>query len=457
MSAIPFAIRIPERAIDVVERGRQPRPGRAVFDLQSDVEFTTTALESYAFKSWEPVVYDVFVVAAAIEYGDRIVKRPPLGWARRISLRIPVHNPSRWSAAPVADALHDAIEFLTGDYWTIEFVKRKERAPSLSQSLLPLPVPTEAVIAFSDGMDSRAVAGLIGAALGEKMVLVRLGSYANDRPRTPGKHESFTAVPYRVRSDMPHRETSARSRGFKFATVSGIAAYLTEAAEIVVPESGQGALGPALVTVGHAYPDYRNHPAFMRRMERFLKALLHKDVRYIIPRIWHTKGETLRAFSDMDGSENWKPTRSCWRNNQWSSVNKRRRQCGACAACTLRRMSVHAAGLSEDPETYICSDLTAGTLEAALDKDFTRLNRAFKEYALAGILHMDHLADLAKPDARPQIRRHAAILGPAMRIGASVAEERLTALVGKHAEEWKGFVRSLGPDSFVRQWSRVDQ
>ena len=41
-----------------------------------------------------------------------------------------------------------------------------------------------------------------------------------------------------------------------------------------MPESGQGALGPALAPVGQAYADYRNHPLFTGRMEKFLFALL---------------------------------------------------------------------------------------------------------------------------------------------------------------------------------------
>ncbi len=50
--------------------------------------------------------------------------------------------------------------------------------------------------------------------------------------------------------------------------------YLAGASRVIVPESGQGALGPALVPVGQAYVDYRSHPLFTERMERFLAALL---------------------------------------------------------------------------------------------------------------------------------------------------------------------------------------
>lgn len=445
-------LRMPDKEIDVVEPGGRPRRGRMGFMLGRDFTFSTAALESYAFARWEDVIFDAMVVAAAVEYADRVVKRPPRGWARRLAVRIPVHDPGRWNAPDVLSSLHDAVGFLTGDYWSISFVRRTGSAQSPSQDYLSLPIPTEAVLAFSEGMDSLAVAGLVGASLGDRLVRVRIRKKAC-ASRTKG--EPFTAVPYNVSSNMQNREASARSRGFKFALISGIAAYLSHAGTIILPESGQGAVGPALTTVGHAYPDYRNHPLFTGRMERFLKALLGgKEVRYEFPRLWNTKGETLAAFTSLAGDEHWRETKSCWRNNQWSSVNGSWRQCGVCAACMLRRVSVHAAGFSEAPETYVCVDMDAPTLESAVEPSFTRLTRAYREYAIAGVLHLDHLADMAADEAKPIVRRHANLLGPALRLSVDETERRLASLLNRHAEEWKRYMGSLGHRSFLRQWAR---
>jgi 7-cyano-7-deazaguanine synthase in queuosine biosynthesis len=348
--------------------------------------------------------------------------------------------------------LHEALGFLTGDFWRVEFVQRRSAAPAPPQNYLNLPVPTKAVLAYSDGMDSRAVAGLLGAVLGEELIRVRVGSKSWDRAN--GSTEPFTAVPYDVPCNMPNREASSRSRGFKFALISGIAAYLTGAKEIVIPESGQGAIGPALITAGHAYPDYRNHPLFTMRMGRFLKALLGHDAHFVFPRIWSTKGETLREFVSLPGGGNWASTRSCWRNNQWSSVNGKLRQCGVCAACMLRRVSVHSAGLTEAADVYVCTDMSAPTLEKAIDPAFTRRSGVFREYAIAGVLHMDHLAEMASPDAARLVKRHALFLGPALGLEPEVAGERLTALLKRHAEEWSSYMDSVRADSFIRQWAR---
>jgi hypothetical protein len=86
-------------------------------------------------------------------------------------------------------------------------------------------------------MDSRAVAGIMGASLGDKLVRVRVGANAVDHPSHLGKKEPFATVPYNVKSHVSNRETSPRSRGFKFTLISGLAAYLAEAEKVFIPTS----------------------------------------------------------------------------------------------------------------------------------------------------------------------------------------------------------------------------
>jgi hypothetical protein len=229
-------------------------------------------------------------LAAAVEFSDRAIKRPSRGWTRQIELRIPVHDPARWNKPDVFNSLHEALEFLTGDLWKVEFIKRMKTELPPAQESLQLRRSTKAVIAYSDGMDSRAVAGLLGKALGDVLIRVRVGAKAASKPIVDGRLQPFTKVPYKFKSVLTNGETTARSRGFRFALISGLAAYLANAGEILIPESGQGVFGPALVTVSHAYPDYRNHPRFTRLMSRFLKALLGHAAEFRFPRLWHTKG-----------------------------------------------------------------------------------------------------------------------------------------------------------------------
>ena len=157
--------------------------------------------------------------------------------------------------------------------------------------------------------------------------------------------------------------------------LSGIAAYLSKAQTIFVPESGQGALGPALVPVGQAYSDYRNHPLFTGRMTVLLEALFGQKVHFKFPRLWFTKAETLTEYLKASKHAEWSTTRSCWQDNRHVSVDGKRRQCGICAACMLRRLSIHAAGLEEAKETYVWENLKAPTFEEGAAQGLKKIEK----------------------------------------------------------------------------------
>src|SRR5205823_8563853 len=99
-------------------------------------------------------------------------------------------------------------------------------------------------------------------------------------------------------------------------------------------------LGPVLAPTGHGYEDFRNHPLFTDRMERYFTALFGVDIHFNFPRLWFTKGETLAAYAELYGAQAHVDARSCWQRNQQVSVQKHWRHCGICAACMLRRLSV---------------------------------------------------------------------------------------------------------------------
>lgn len=441
-----------ELKVSVLESAPNGTARTDVLVLGQDIEFSTQDLESYATSNWDPVVFDAMIVAAVVEYCDRSLTRLSASWARDFKIKVPVHDPNRWNEPEVYEALHDALGFLTGDRWHFAFTQRTTSEPPPRQGYLEMPPKTEATLAFSDGMDSRAVAGLVRAELGHTLVRVRLGSKRADKPP---KGQPFTAVPYKLKKKVRNQETSARNRGFRFALVSGLASHICGASHIIIPESGQGALGPVLAPVAHAYPDYRNHPAFLLRMQRFLSALLGTDTKYSFPRLWYTKGQTLRAYLALgiDGDE-WKTTRSCWKSAQWSSVDGQFRQCGVCAACMLRRLSVHAAGQTEKNETYIAQDLTAANLAHSVPPSFEKMNNAFREYAIAGVLHMDHLADLSREDGRAGLRRQAYEIANRLGLSVEQTEQNIKEMISQHAAEWDAFTASLGSRSFIQNWVR---
>lgn len=450
---------LPSVPVAVVEPDVRVGRGWLRCELGANVEFSTAKMESYFFAEWRPVLYDALLLAAAVEFCDRTGRRPASGWGREIDLRIPVHEPERWNQKDVTHTLHDTLDFLTGDRWQIVFYRRRRPESAPRQNQFSLGNDKAAVIPFSDGLDSRAVAGIMSRMLGDRLVRVRLGSKDFDGGRHSAHRQPFTSVPYKVRAgERDFVESSARSRGFKFALLSGLAAYLAKAGRIIVPESGQGALGPTLVPVGQTYEDYRSHPLFTVRMERFLAALLGYKARFEFPQLWYTKGETLSRFIDecRDESSSWKSTWSCWQQNRHVSVENKKRQCGICAACMLRRLSVHAAGQTEPKTTYVWEDLGASTFESGAASAFERekITRAMREYAIAGTLHFDHLAGLRhSPKNARALDLTVLQLSQACVLPESETRMRLDRMLAQHEIEWRHFIGSLGPDSFVADWA----
>lgn len=446
----------PTLAVDVVEWGHRARRGWLRCELGTNIKFSMADLASYFFAAWDPTVYDAFLVAAVVEFADRTQRRPALTWQREFELNIPVHDPSLWSTSGVSETLKDALVLLTGDLWHITFYKRRRDHERPQQGHFTLPQGTMAVMPFSDGLDSRAVAGLIARWMGDKFVRVRLGTKDYDG-HVPAKRP-FTSVPYDVKAGTKKfAESSARSRGFKFALISSLAAYLAKAWQVIVPESGQGALGPALVVVGQGYEDYRSHPLFTGRIEKFLYALLRYDVRFQFPRIWHTKAETLKRFvEECEDGPSWRDTWSCWQQNRHSSVGGKRRHCGVCAACMLRRLSVHAAGLHEAPETYLWEKLEATSFDQGAAERVPEKKKGgrMRHYAVAGALHLDHLASLRSSASHAATLKLSAFqLGRALSLPQAEAGVNLDRLLAQHESEWSGFMHLLGDSSFVTHWS----
>ncbi|SEJ83382.1 Queuosine biosynthesis protein QueC [Sphingobium sp. AP50] len=443
--------------VDAVEPGGDVRDGAARALLGTAINLSTAGLETYFYTGWHPELVDLMVIAGAVEYCDLSVRRPRWGWARSFDLRVAVHDLSRWENEAVALALEEALTFLTGDAWAVSFSQREREIAQVGQGTLGFDVRDRIIMPYSDGIDSRAVASLVDFEEDGGLVRVRLGTKgADSRSRDP-RERRFMSVPYQVKLEARQRvESTARSRGFKFAVITGVAACLANVKRIVVTESGQGALGPILATLGQAYPDYRVHPAFTRRVEALLMALTGKQIRYEYPRIWSTKGETVKAASALPSPPNWSSTRSCWQNSRQVSFAHQRRQCGICAACMLRRLSMHAAGVDEPASNYIWENLSAPDIASGTVHGFTLMTKALEEHAIAGVLHLDHLAALAGSEIhRRTVDRVARETAQALSIEPVDAERKMHDLLTRHREEWLRFQSNLGPNSFVSQLARV--
>lgn len=447
---------VPHR-VDAIEIGETPRTAARVATLGQTITLSIEGLKDFFFADWRCDLIDLLVIAAAVEYCDLSVRRPSWGWARSFDLLVAVHDKEQWSAPSVRDALEEALAFLTGDRWSVSFTKRRDPVVKIKPHRFVFDTPDKVVVPYSDGLDSRAVAAIVEDQEKGGIVRVRLGSKGVDSAKLPRKKPRFATVPFNVKLNKRQRvESSARSRGFKFAVITGIAAQLAPVDRIVVTESGQGALGPILVSSGQSYPDYRVHPAFTRRIERLFQAFTDRAPTYEYPRIWKTKGETLAKASALVNPPTWHDTRSCWQDSRRVSFGGARRQCGVCAACMLRRMSIHRAGIEEPASAYIWEDLGARKMEEGVVAGFSGMSPAFRDYALAGILHLDHLTALSGSALHQRaVRRVARETADALGMEMAEGERALAGLLERHRAEWLDFLISLGNRSFVARVAMV--
>ena len=398
-------------------------------------------------KGFQSLHYDMLVLCAAIEFADRRWKRP-LGWRRTLEVTVPVIDLKSWQKPEVVKSLHGVLNHLTGDTWRFSFVGAKDRSPIGSRQIpLDFGKTKTFAVAYSDGLDSRAVSALSGDQ--NEALCIRI---AGKRQRRKTGDSFFTQIPFKVQGYRGH-ESSFRSRGFQFAAVAAIAAQLSSVTRIMVPESGQGALGPVLLPLHNIYPDYRNHPTFFRKMERFITALLGYRGKFEQPRLWSTKGQTLRAFLDIPGKteRHLTSTHSCWQSRRVVNVGGRK-QCGLCAACLLRRVSLHAAGASEARDTYVVSDLAAIDASDALSVIPQKADRDIMvEYGSVGVRHLEHLAELAGlPD--DALRVHASQIGAAIGESTEKTLTKLRTMLSTHAVEWRAFLSAQGEQSFLKSW-----
>ena len=443
--------------VEAVEAGDKANSVAMRCAIGGDLKFDVSPLFIYFGKDWDSLVFDALLLASAVEFCDFTCKRSPSYWSRSIDLSVPVHNPDHWNSKSVLGDLRRTLNLLTGDSWNFTFKPRINRQPALREPHLGSMYDVDAVIPFSDGLDSWVTAGIEARKLGRKLVRVRLGK-VTERESPPNNDRSpFISVPFGFHtSDLRRKEYSLRTRGFKFALVGGITAYLSKAGKVIIPESGQGTLGPVLLPNGAAGPDFRNHPRFTNYMTSLMYNLFDYELVYEHPRIWSTKAETIREFLSIQPVDcAWNRTRSCWQNQRHVSRDGRKVQCGVCAACMLRRMSLFQINVSEHVGTYAWENLQATEFEdgRAEGSNVRNPQGVFYRYAIAGTYCLAQFAGYKHEQNISNL--HVSQLSKCLSTDEQDTRNKLERLLKQHRREWQDFLEFLGEDSFITQWAKT--
>lgn len=349
---------------------------------------------------------DLLVVAAHVHASDTRLSRSSESqdaWTREIRLVIPVSDPQRWAAA--SPVLTRALNFLTGDRWTIGFRKRpKDFSALVSPRPRPLlPVQFDSVNLFSGGLDS-----LIGAIdslqTGKTPILV---SHAGEGLVSKSQEQCYDALKtaydtsefdrLRVWMTFEHGlmdgvepEDTTRGRSFLFFSLGVVAGTALDGDFVLnVPENGLIALNVPLdpLRLG-ALSTRTTHPFYIARWNELLEILGTKG-KLENPYWDKTKGEMAAECANKTlFREAASLSLSCSSPTKGRWDKKPQGHCGYCLPCLIRRASL----LGDDPTSYDVADLTAGILntkkaEGQQVRSFqVAINRIVKRPALAKIL-----------------------------------------------------------------------
>lgn len=353
---------------------------------------------------------DLLVLAAHVHAADTRISRAEQSqdsWTREMRLVVPVSDPARWDAA--GPTLKKALDFLTGDRWTIGFRARPARFAAIAQAAPPTLIapPFDSLSLFSGGLDS-----LIGAIdLLESGATPLLVSHFGEGATSDAQGKLFTGLKMRYNRSSFERlrvgmtfddglvegvgsENSTRGRSFLFFALgvfagTGLGRHFT----LRVPENGLIALNVPLDPLRLGSNSTRTtHPYYMARWNDLLAALgIDGEVRN--PYWDKTKGEMAATCREPALLKKLAPdSLSC------SSPTKGRWQglgiehCGYCLPCLIRRASLMAAwGAGNDATTYTVQDLHAQPLDTR--ESTGKQVRSF-QYAIERLKGKPQLANL---------------------------------------------------------------
>jgi hypothetical protein len=448
----------------VLYQDRRPRRADKPIHVKlgEHVRIEADHIYHYCFNEGSALDEDVAAVLSAVRIADRAGPRlHSRGWARSLSLEVPVYDRALWKSTEVSAALIDALQYLTGDRWSVNF-KPRHGVPSrhVQAHLLELPQQNRVFMPYSSGLDSFALASSIQrTSPSTELVLVNVHasrSLTNWNNLGRPNDRDLSAVQVAFHFQEPHRtEPTFRSRPLIYDMLACHGAAMARPAKVLIPENGQGSLGGSLIPLGEEAPYRSCHPGFTSRLSRLVEALTHVAVRIEHPALFQTKGQVLASLASINPAvEVWLGGhRSCSYDARHSSRGERRMHCGVCGNCLLRRVASTWAELDDSTE-YEAKDLTASSFEASFTGGPSRTAAAKHDVALNSIRAMQRLADLAENPRCIRVVTEVASLSRALGEPLEEVRMKMEQFLHQHKTEWARFLKACGPSSWVSDLAR---
>jgi hypothetical protein len=355
----------------------------------TNINFDFNPLYSFA-RDKESIAFDFLMFSVLIYNIDRFVNRNIFsleGWTREIEVtNMPVIHIVEFLR--VKKQMDNAISFLTGDYWNINYCQSEGslyHARADIKDWGDLSVYNK-VCLFSGGLDS-----LIGAideleSQQNKLLLIShkdLGKEGSDQDSImtlfnqqhlyENKYDQIqtsVGIGKKVIDNKIAREATFRSRSLLFIGMGIYAAYrIGRDIPLIIPENGTIALNiPLMSSRRSACSTRTTHPTFLSLLQNILSEISIFNSMYN-PYELKTKGEM------VDNSQNSivlqqliHTSCSCakrghnyyWDADPQTIIQSNIRHCGMCLPCIYRRVSLHMNNLDQNANLHYGTDIFNG-------------------------------------------------------------------------------------------------
>jgi len=335
---------------------------------------------------------DILFFSVYIHLIDNLLPRDKLAvdnWQREIKIKIPVSEPLLWGEN--VNTIVEALEFLTGDEWNIEFYELSEKYFLNEELDLADSIQVENICLLSGGMDS--LVGAINLIQESDNILFvshydGAGANSNDQKDIFDTFDSNTEKSiylsqfhvydgvafYEYYNNVKQRiepihDGNLRARSLLFLGYALFHAINFKINRVYLPENGLISINIPLNESRTSSNSTRTtHPYFIEKLQDFLTAI---GINVEIVNLYQlkTKGEMLAECQNKALLNDLiNRTISCShskRKGEWTRRSDGEKNCGYCIPCLIRRASVYHYGKLDTIESY---GVNLDTIELKLNK-----------------------------------------------------------------------------------------
>lgn len=292
-------------------------------------------------------ILDLVDVIAAIYCCDITISRQT-DQRRRFSICVPVTNPEIWEGTKTT--LKELLSFVSKDDLSINFIKENKE---LSIDRLPLDFPGfHNVSLLSGGLDSFCGAyqnlesGYKSVYCGYKINKFEQSKQTTIRQFVTNKHSNSLSY-FFEKLNIEKNEPTQATRSLLFLSLACAVAYINDVKLIHIYENGVLSLNP--VKNGR-FTTKTTHPKTIKLFNSLL-SVLGLDLKISNPFQYKTKGEIIDKL-DEGFKKEIVNTHTCSLSRQNPHLLEKKKQCGFCIPCILRKISLGSYGNEEFDVEY---------------------------------------------------------------------------------------------------------